>query len=152
MPELPWSLHRRRGWRTHWAQVKRWHARLMRAPNRADAEDFAYAFFQACYVLRDWLPRKDFPLLEVEAFIEKHAEMRLCRDLANMTKHGRLTRSSTGREPSFAREYRSSGTGSFDSDSDLVLLSQWEKHDPREIATRCLTLWEQFFASRDIVP
>lgn len=74
-------------------------------------------------------------------------ELRLCRDLSNMTKHFELSRlPATGREPSIAREYVGSGRGWFADDSVLVVLSQGRQFDMRELASRCLRLWEEHLA------
>lgn len=146
LPELPWSWHRSRGWEGHWARVRRWHDRVVHAKRPDDVEDYLYAFFQNCSVLRDWLPPERFPPADVDAFFREHLEMRLCRDIGNMTKHRRLTRSATGMEPSLAREYQPRAAGTFDRNSSFIVLSQGEKHDLRDIATCCLKRWEEFFA------
>lgn len=145
--ELPWSWHRSPRWRGHLDRVRRWHDRLMVATRPVDVEDFSYAFFQACHSLWDWLPEGEFPPDQVSQFVNNSIELRLCRDLSNMTKHFELSRPpATAREPSIAREYVGSERGWFADDSVLVVLSQGRKFDMRELATRCLRLWEEYLA------
>jgi len=126
--------------------VRRWHHRLLEARSPEDAEDYLYAFFQNCYHLRDWISAEGGPSLD--QLFESSDELRLCRDVCNMTKHLQLTRQpATGAEPSLAREYAGQGQGWFDDDSTLVVLSRGTKWDARELAGRCLAVWEEFLRS-----
>jgi hypothetical protein len=143
---LPWSWHRRYGWRGHFDRMCRWHDRLLRADTRDDVEDYLYAFFQTCSTLRDWLPSDLFPPEEVKRLFSETVEMRLCRDIANTTKHRRLRHSVIGQEPALAREYVGRDRGRFDDYSDFIVLSKGEKYDLRDVASRCLNLCAQFIA------
>jgi len=149
-PELPWSWHRSHDWRSQWEIVLRWHKRVEGARAREDVADFLYAFFQNCYVLRDWLPSDIFPPADVRMFLKKHIEMRLCRDIANMTKHGRLSQSATGSEPSLAREYQPRRRGRFGDDADFVVLSGGDTYDLRDISARCINAWRHFFSQHEV--
>ena len=146
--ELPWSWHRSSGWRGQWERIRRWHRRLIDAATPEEAEDFLYAFFQNCYSLRDWLAPPEFQTRDVNELFENSTDLRLCRDIANMTKHFELSRQpATGREPSLAREYAGPGQGWFEDDSNLVVLSDGKNLDARELAARCLAVLERFLAS-----
>jgi hypothetical protein len=143
--ELPWSWHRSLGWRGQFERVHRWHQRLIAATSREDAEDFLYAFFQNCYHLRYWLGPPEFDPTQVERLLEDHVELRLCRDICNMTKHYELSKPpATWREPSVVREYVGAGSGWFEDDSILVVLSQGHQYDALDLASRCLEIWEDF--------
>jgi hypothetical protein len=141
--ELPWSWHRSPGWRGQLERVRRWHRRVNTAATPHDAEDYLYAFLQNCYHLRDWISAEGGP--PVDRLFDDIEELRLCRDVCNMTKHRHLTRPpATGAEPSLAREYAGQGRGWFGDDSTLVILSAGKKWDARELAGRCLAAWEDF--------
>ncbi len=143
--ELPWSWHRSPGLRGQLERVRRWHRRLIAASSREDVEDFLYAFFQNCYHLRDWLQPPAFDRGLVERLFDENVELRICRDICNMTKHFELSKLPfTGREPSLAREYAGIGRGWFEDDSNLVVLSAGEKYDALRLASRCLEIWEDF--------
>jgi hypothetical protein len=139
--ELPWSWHNSSGWEGQLERTKRWHSRLKSADTLEDAEDFVFTFFQNCYALREWLTRSAFDPTFVKELFTKTPELRLCRDLANLTKHGDLSRPpSTGRQPSIAREYVDPGHGWCGGDSRLVVLSQGRKIDAMNLADRCLEI------------
>lgn len=148
--ELPWSWHNSSGWEGQLERTKRWHSRMRASRSPDDAEDFVFAFFQNCYALREWFPRSGFDPTLVKELFSRTPELRLCRDLANMTKHGDLSRSpSTGRQPSIAREYVGAGQGWFGGDSCLVVLSRGQKVDALELADRCLKLVQTFLERSD---
>lgn len=58
----------------------------MNARTPADAEDYLYAFFQNCYHLRDWL-LGTYSQDAIDDFLKSTLPMRICRDVANLTKH-----------------------------------------------------------------
>jgi hypothetical protein len=142
--ELPWSWHDAAGWPGQLARTRRWLARVRTTQDAVEATDFLFAFFQSCYSLRDWLP-PSFKRGRVLHLFNTNAELRLCRDLANMTKHRALKgRTGTGRQPSIAREYADEGRGWLGGDSWLVVLSRGQKIDALELADRCLRLVQGF--------
>ena len=148
--ELPWSWHRTPGWRGHLARLVRWRDRLKDANCPADVEDYLYAFFQNCYHMRDWLPETTFPSTEVEAFLDQHFELRVCRDICNMTKHCELTRRpAQGLELCVLREYVGAGNGWFEDDSRLIIATQNIVLDARDVASCCLRLWRGFLHAAD---
>ena len=143
--ELPWSWHRSPGWRGQLERARRWHQRLLGATSLEDAEDFAYAFFQNCYYLRDWLSRADEGA--ADRLFRRHDALLLCRDLCNMTKHFELDQpASTENEPALAREYVGAGRGWFGKGSEFVVLSRGRKVDARDLAGECLQVIEDFVA------
>ena len=148
--ELPWSWHRSPGWRGQLERIRRWHDRLLSATASEDAEDYLYAFFQNCYHLRYWLEPAAHEKAHLDSFFKDNLEMRLCRDLGNMTKHFELNRKpATGVEPAIAREYVGPGRGWFQDDSTLVIVSLGRRIDARDLASKCLNLWEKFLQTHD---
>src|ERR1022692_1411595 len=94
------SIHSSLGWQGHFARVSRWLDRLMCVRSPEDAEDYLYAFFQNCYHLHDWV-RPELSSIDVDAFVKGSLPLRICRDVANLTKHFALERKpAQGHEPS----------------------------------------------------
>jgi hypothetical protein len=154
LPEFPWSMHKSGGWKTQYDRVKRWHKRLQvirtsrtASTDRDEALDFLYAFFQNCAHLRDWiLYSKAIPQQLIEEFFSKNAEMKLCQDICNGTKHFRLDDPKRSREFSMAREYvPSSWPGKRPHENEVwVILLEGEKDDVFDLADHCMSLWEEF--------
>jgi hypothetical protein len=150
--ELPWSWHNSRGWPGQLDRTRRWRGRIGRATDPDDVTDFLFAFFQSCYALRDWL-ELSFEKKAINYLFDETPALQLCRDIANMTKHHRLTRPpSTGTEPSIAREYVDEGEGWFAGNSHLLVLSQGRQFDALELADECLMVVEDFVRRSTAVP
>jgi hypothetical protein len=144
---LPWSWHKSPGYRGQLARLERWYERARHARDPQDIEDYLYALFQGCHHLGEWLPEADFPSQRVRRFLDANVEMKVCRDLANVTKHRELTRPpATKAEPTIARVYVAGGRGWFGSDAALVVLTDVSDrpYDLLELAGLCLTLWREF--------
>lgn len=61
--------------------------------NQTDYEDNLWYFFQTAWHLKDWI--KNDPSLktfEIEKIVENYHSLRICADLANRSKHLKLTR------------------------------------------------------------
>ena len=62
-------------------------------------DDDVVSFFIHCYHVRDWivhLNRLGITARQVDSFIDSHRELRICTDLANGSKHCKLTRAIRG--------------------------------------------------------
>lgn len=80
-----------------WARVQRALIRIENNKNRQEEEyeDDVWFFFQNCYHLKDWIIHDDTNPISsktVEADIERNLELKLCADLANRSKHLKLTK------------------------------------------------------------
>ena len=87
------------GWRGQLARVKRFHAKLRPAfiyPNESEAAlDDYIVFFVFCYSIRDWMIAEDAASsVQLDKQIQSSEFMRVCRDVANRTKHRRISRAS----------------------------------------------------------
>jgi hypothetical protein len=145
----PWSWHKSPGYRGQLERLERWYVRARKAKDMQEVEDYLYAFFQGCHHLREWLPEQEFPLHAVNQFLAAHVELKICRDLANLTKHRELDRPpATNAEPSIARIYVAGGRGWFGGDAALVALTDVSNkpYDLLELANRCLALWIEFLS------
>jgi hypothetical protein len=89
-------------WDEQWERVQRYLERLQgyMVPHDVDGHrvlDDAYAFFQNCHHLKDWLkndPESGLTGQEVEAVVSGSPDLKLCADVANGTKHLSLNRKS----------------------------------------------------------
>ena len=148
------SIHRTNGWEGQLARMSRWLDRLLHAGTPTDAEDFLYAFFQNAHHLRDWAPGGK-TTAEIDGFLNSHLATRICRDVANVTKHHELMRRPAQEyEPSILREYAGKNRGWYENDSRLVVVTNHNDDgivlDAREVARECLRLWCDFLSPCDI--
>lgn len=147
--ELPKSLHTRHGWEGQLARASRWLDRLMKANSPDDIEDFLYAFFQNMHHLRDWSPNNKTKA-QCDQFIGSNLATRICRDIANLTKHRKLDRQpAQGCEPSLVRESAGGDAGEckgwFGDNARIAVATNYQDRgivlDARVVARECLRLW-----------
>jgi hypothetical protein len=148
------SWHNSGGWESQFARVFRWLDRLQKSSSPSDTEDYLYAFFQNCHHLRDWSP-SGLDKKSIDDFLNENLATRICRDLANMTKHNELDRTPSQQyQPSILREYAGKGKGWFEDDSRLVVVTNCDNEgvvlDAREVAKECLRLWCEFLPASEI--
>jgi hypothetical protein len=90
-------------WEQQWRRVGRLFARFEQTARGRDHDresdyyqDEAYAFFQNCYHLKDWLKNDAASAAavadDIEQFISVSRALSICADLANGSKHLRITR------------------------------------------------------------
>jgi hypothetical protein len=115
------------------------------------------AFFQNCYHLRDWLLCENaMPQHEIEQLFKNNAELRICGDLCNATKHLALTFPKQ-REFSFGRAYCDPGTGRFGLDQSytFTVMSEGKSYEFLSLADtlgrnprrRLARRWVGYFAT-----
>ncbi|PIE12174.1 MAG: hypothetical protein CSA70_10545 [Rhodobacterales bacterium] len=100
------------GWRNHFNRCERWQSRAQSALNDLsntefhEALDFALAYFVWCHSLRDWL-LKDGALKrdDLDAQLASYPQWSIVRDVANRSKHLKITMKSKDAEWSMSREY-----------------------------------------------
>jgi len=143
--EVGWSAHRGYGWPDQFARIIRWRDRLGKAEEK-DILDFVFAFFQACYHLRDWLEfTGSVEKTTLDKLFQDRFEMRACRDICNATKHFSLdSKPSLGREFSMAWEYIG------DDRNELVILADGKKLRVLNLANDCVRTWEAFLRDQTI--
>ena len=139
-------------------RVKRWYEEFKLTdqgrPHDHSADfyqDQVYAFFQNCHHLKDWIIKDRSVGLSgksVEAFINKHCELKLCADICNGTKHLVLNKESrSGEDPQFGgRRFRAdvgSGTTTI-SVKYTIDTASGRTVDAFELATKCLEFWGEF--------
>lgn len=79
-------------------RIKRWHERFKEIHSGREHtresdyyQDVVYAFFQNCWSLKDWIINSGAlskeKIEEVEKFFHSNMDMKICRDIANGSKH-----------------------------------------------------------------
>ena len=122
--------------------------------DEAAYDDDVISFFIHCYHVRDWivhLSKTGITARQVDSYIDSHRALRICADLANGSKHCKLTRSPrSGYQPHIAEKERDTsawltgGGGGEVMKSKYTVLSNTECIDALELAAECVQLWESF--------
>lgn len=122
--------------------------------DRDTYDDDVISFFIHCYHIRDWiihLNKLGITVRQVDSYINEHKELRICADLANGSKHCKLTRSlRTECQPHIAGKERRTSTwltsngGGEVMKSKYTVLSNTELLDALELAKECVNLWGSF--------
>ena len=88
------------------------------------------------------------PQADLEALFRKHAELRLCQDISNGTKHQLLDDPKLGQEFALVREYVPPPVGlpSHDTGETYSAISPAPQVDLFDLADTCMALWEEFIS------
>lgn len=122
--------------------------------NREAYDDDVISFFIHCYHVRDWivhLNKVGITARQVDLYIDSHQALRICADLANGSKHCKLTRSlRSDHQPHIAGKERHTttwltGNGGGDvMKCKYTVLSNTVFVDALELARECIQLWELY--------
>ena len=117
-------------------------------------DDDVISFFIHCYHIRDWIIHLNVlgvKAAEIDDYINQHKALMICADLANGSKHCKLTRSlRTSRQPHITGKQRHTSTWYTGSGGGEVMkckytvLSGEEFLDSLELAKECVALWDSF--------
>lgn len=117
-------------------------------------DDDVVSFFIHCYHVRDWiihLNKLGITARQVDSYINSCRALKICADLANGSKHCKLTRSMSGdSQPHIAGKERHTSTwltgsgGGEVMKSKYTALSEAESFDALELAAECVLLWESY--------
>lgn len=117
-------------------------------------DDDVISFFIHCYHIRDWIIHLNVigvTATEIDAYINQHRALMVCADLANGSKHCKLTRSlRTNRQPHIVGKEKITSTWyTGDSGGEVMkckytVLSGEELIDALKLAKECIALWESF--------
>lgn len=109
---LKWSADTIGGWQNHFNRLERWKGRVlvsMADTSKADfheVNDFALTYFMWCHSLRDWLIKSEtISERELDCELSQHIEWAVCRDIANRSRHFKITRNPRDADWSISREY-----------------------------------------------
>ncbi|QXX27523.1 hypothetical protein JMJ84_14030 [Salmonella enterica subsp. salamae] len=124
--------------------------------DKEDYDDDVISFFIHCYHIRDWiieLNTLNIKSGQVDIFINKHQALKICADLANGSKHCKLTRSlRTGHQPHIAAKQKQtstwySGTGGGEvMTCKYTILCDGKLYDALQLARECIQLWDSYIS------
>jgi hypothetical protein len=145
---VPLSVHTSNGWYGQLERMERFKNRAQNTTNEDDSLDFSFAFFQACYHLRDWIPMFEKIPNQVwnkkwSNFMNKYPVMKYCRDLCNITKHMTINNASITTNVVITRDFIEDG-------SELGEFKGWTLHidnkelDFFELMNECESAWKNF--------
>jgi hypothetical protein len=122
--------------------------------NKYAYDDDVISFFIHCYHIRDWIIQlnlKGITAQDIDSYINKHQSLKICADLANGSKHCKLTRSiRSGREPHITGKSRETSTwltsngGGEVMKCKYTILSSTGLIDALELAKECMKLWDLY--------
>ncbi len=145
------SAHKIGGWKAQADRVWRWHARLVNSSaNSASSPDeridFFLTFCQNCYALRDWLEKDNaVPKDRLDTLIQGLLPLRICRDIANGSKHLKVNSPSIDANFSIGREY----CGSEKPEQWFVIAGD-DLVDVLALADQCVTGWKKFLKDQGL--
>ena len=121
-------------------------------PGIDEQHDILYACFQNIFSLRDWLHHDgEVSNKLLNAFINENIEMQVCRDIANGTKHFNLSQASIDDDFTIIREYEPFHKILEVAPNRIVVLAGGHKFELKELAYRCIQLWEQFIKANNLI-
>jgi hypothetical protein len=148
------------GWQSQWERVQR---RLddVRAvytgrPGGTDAAiDIVLSFFEAVHHLKDWLrndPSSGINKAAGDSMINGSTTLQLCADLANGSKHFKLTRSRTGDlSTTIARNDATVFVGTGTSAHRFYVESADTEYDVLQLAEDATAEWHKFLSSQGLI-
>lgn len=116
-------------------------------------EDDVVSFFIHCHHLRDWvhqLNRAGETSRDIDAFINAHHELKVCADLCNGSKHCRIERVRSGRQPHIVRKSWSVTTYTPEAGVPTTFKAQYhilandKIYDALGLAEKCFELWSSY--------
>ena len=136
-----------------WQRIVRWHSRLMILNDQVPGTDsnglmdHVYACLQNCLMFRDWLSGCYVSKKAVNALYGSR-ELKLCRDIANGTKHFKIDKPSVDANFLTVCEYLPPPVGQTEGSSyKLTLCADGDYYDLIELCTKCVKQIENFMES-----
>ncbi len=154
---LPHSLHKSTGWKSQFERTERWYNRVINAETKEDIIDYLFAYFQNCYLLREWLIlTSELKQSELDDLFSENVELVICRDICNVTKNFSISRPSQEFELSIIQEYCNPNSPYhmncwFGGDAKLTVVTDSQNYDALELARCCFEIWRRFLKSKGIL-
>lgn len=114
---------------------------------RETVEDDILSFFIHCHHLSDWittLNKLGLTHRDLKEFIESHEELKLCADIANLSKHCRLTKKRWSRSSPrvTGRRFESNGNADLPGVTGrFIITTHSEVIDVLDLAEACWRHW-----------
>lgn len=150
---MPPNIFEWSGWQGHYGRTRRWFERLLQVANQWDSHtmdeqiDYALAFFQSAYHLRDYLLREGVvDQAALDELMRRSRPLRICRDLANGGKHRVISSASIDPSPWILRSLN------FGPTPRLTLKADPELADLVSVAASCLDEWDSFLSGHGLDP
>ncbi|WP_405717273.1 hypothetical protein OG607_00500 [Streptomyces sp. NBC_01537] len=148
------------GWESQWARVGRRledvRAVYQGAPGGTDvAVDRVLSFFETVHHLKDWLgndPASQVTKPHGDKLINDHLVLQLSADLANGSKHLKLTSTRTGdTSTTIARNDVTVFVGTGNSAHRFYVASGGKEYDALQIAEDAVNEWRRFLSGRGLI-
>jgi hypothetical protein len=153
------SVHKHKGWVGQYQRMIRWYEKFKKtdpgdfeALGIEDDHDILFTCFQNIFILKDWLHHSaSIPKKTLNDFIETNLELQICRDICNGTKHFDLKQASVDNDFTIIREFVP-----FHKERDLnrnriIILTGGHKYELKELAHKCILLWNQFLRAQKLI-
>jgi hypothetical protein len=142
------------GWINHYRRMRRWEDRSLKALRELpsvefhDAIDFSLAYFLWAHSLREWLFNDGVFTQDVlDNELSKFKIWKLCRDVANRTRHLDLKRNPTDKDWSAYREYDHFSQMLEGRERHIAnILFDGEKLPITEVIRQTSAMWEKILA------
>jgi hypothetical protein len=151
------TLQQVQGWNGQYQSMLRWHRRVIYAANgekSADEFDFLLAFFDASHRLRDWLEKTGtVTKADLDSFIGAHAELGICRDIANGFKHYSISRPSIDEEFAIVNQYvdpSDRGRRYRFPNGEWTVLANGHQFGLVDMAEQIVNLWRSFLEGKQL--
>lgn len=148
------SIHKYRGWNGQYNRMLRWFDKFKKTnpanfenPQIDDQHDMVYACFQNIFYMKDWL-HFDAAISkeDLNEFVNRNLELQICRDICNGTKHLDLTNASVDDDFTIIREYNHFYKVLEQDEYHLIILTGGHKFELKDLAWKCINLWNEFIA------
>lgn len=111
-------------------------------PNIEEQHDILYACFQNIFFFKDWLHQSEgISNRALNSFINPNLGRKLCRDIANGTKHFTLTQASADRYFTIICEYEHFHKVIGLAPNRIIILAGGHKFELKELVHQCIQLW-----------
>ncbi len=119
----------------------------------ANYQDEMYAYFTACYHLKDWIindPNKRIPK-NVETFINENKPLQIAGDICNGFKHFNLKAPRFGSGARVANSVIGVSLGAPYPEINIKFLISADdgNYDAFDVASKCLDIWTDFLIEND---
>lgn len=114
--------------------------------------DDIYSFFIHCHHIRDWIAELNLTGItkkDLNEFVRKHNELRICADFCNGTKHCSIKEKLlwTTRQPHLvSKKFESEGRNNviYTTKGAFEIMSEGKFYDALKLAESCMNLWDNF--------